>query len=85
MLRKYSRRLEKHMKYSLTLRRKPSMISMARLDSIVSSIYSHYKLNIASSGGSTGGSFRGFPDHDFFTFTDAERIFKNFFGGRDPF
>ncbi len=36
--------------------------------------------------GSTGGSFRGANmPHDFYSFERAEDIFKNFFGGRDPF
>lgn len=44
-------------------------------------------VNIAAQGGghgSTGGRFGGFHDHNF-TFGRAEDIFKEFFGGRDPF
>lgn len=40
---------------------------------------------IAAAGGSTGGSFKGFHSGDFFTFSDAESVFRNFFGGKDPF
>lgn len=41
---------------------------------------------LAGAGGSTGGSFKGFGGHhDFFTFSDAESVFRNFFGGKDPF
>lgn len=43
-------------------------------------------LGMASGSGSTGGSFYrngGFDNH--FTFQHAEDIFRNFFGGRDPF
>ena len=42
-------------------------------------------LNPSHGGGSTGGSFRGFDNNDFFTFQHAEDIFRNFFGGKDPF
>ena len=43
----------------------------------------------AGSGGGTGGS-QGFGGHHFsggagFTFRHAEDIFKDFFGGKDPF
>jgi hypothetical protein len=40
---------------------------------------------VAGAGGSTGGSFKNFPTGDFFTFSDAESVFNNFFGGKDPF
>ena len=45
-------------------------------------------LNIYLGGGGMGtggtGGFRGFGDHEF-SFHNAEDVFKNFFGGKDPF
>jgi len=48
--------------------------------------YGKAGLNPAT-GGSTGGSFRGFGgfDHGGFSFERAEDVFRNFFGGKDPF
>ena len=45
------------------------------------------KAHIVLEVGSTGGSYRGGGNfnHDFYSFERAEDIFKNFFGGRDPF
>lgn len=62
------------------------MIDMAKLVLIVSIVMKAWNviIIIAGGGGSTGGSFRGFGD-EFFTFQRAEDIFRNFFGGRDPF
>ena len=55
---------------------------MARTSSKV--VKNHYLFTFAiGSGGSTGGSFRGFESG--FSFQHAEDIFRNLFGGRDPF
>lgn len=61
------------------------MINMASRDYNVRS-YLHFKTLFIAGGGSSGSTsdFR-FDNHDFFTFSRAEDVFKNFFGGKDPF
>lgn len=53
----------------------------------VSIPYCFYLYLTIAGGGSSGstGGFGGFGHPDFFTFSSAEDVFKNFFGGHDPF
>lgn len=82
----FLRKWLKLMRSSLPRKREPLMIAMAKRDYSVSiSTLSNSYLAGSGGSGSTGGSFKGFRNSDFYSFQHAEDVFKNFFGGKDPF
>lgn len=72
------------MMYSQILEREKLMTGMEKKDLNVRNLV-HFNTLIVGGGGSTGSSgFQGFGDSGF-SFTRAEDIFNQFFGGKDPF
>ena len=49
--------------------------------------YDRFGKDVPSGGGTGGSQFRGFQGFggSHFTFRDADQIFRDFFGGKDPF